>query len=488
MTLSKPNYLRSAFLIGTTAFWLAMTSLLIHREFFQLTPLQGAYQVLPLQDWDLRQEYHAIYLGKERVGFNWNLLEKKEENLYEFRHSSYLSFLFLGQAREMLVKQTAHLDSQLNLQDFEIRISSSETWTEIKGQKAKDNLNVVIQNSGSPPARQIFPAPGPLFFSDALDFIWIPENLKLGKQGTLKTWNALAMTAQDIKFHVTNKEKIFYEGKETETFVVVLTIGDLEIRSWISPEGVVLQSESPTGLFFRKEEAWKIFDAMREKRSAPPDLPNLFSIPSNRILKKPLELTYMKARLQTPKEDKIIEVRVPDLRTPPPAQTPELDLSPYLRSTPWAQSDNPAIKTLAEKIAGHEKSNIEKAIKLSDWVHQYVSPVPTVTLPNAMEVLKSAKGDCNEYTVFYTALARSLGIPTKMVAGLVYQNGRFFYHAWPEIYEGQWIAVDPTFGQAPADATHIPLAEGSLEEQVSLSGQIGRIKILILETSEGEKS
>ena len=88
--------LRPTFLIGSTAFWLVMTSLLIYKEFFQLTPLGSSYQVLPLQDWDLRQEYHSIFLGKERIGFNWNLLEKKGENDYEFRHSSYLSFLFLG--------------------------------------------------------------------------------------------------------------------------------------------------------------------------------------------------------------------------------------------------------------------------------------------------------------------------------------------------------------------------------------------------------
>ncbi len=491
MTIARHPFLRPVFLVTSTIFWIVMTSLLIHREFFQLTPLQSAYQVLPLQDWAMRQEYHAIFLGKERIGFNWNVLEKKGEDHFEFRHSSYLSFLFLGQAREMLIKQNANLDRQLNIRDFQIKITSSGSSTEIQGQAAKDNLNVVIQNSGSEPVRRIFPVQGQLFFGDALDFIWIPENLKIGKQGVFKTWNALSMTAQDIKFFVKKKEKIPYEGKEAEVYLVLLTIGDLEIRSWVTPEGVVIQAESPTGLTFKKDEPWRIFDAMRKNRAAPPDLPNLFSIPSNKILKNPLELSYMKARVQTPKEDRVLEIRRPDLAAMWKTDTSfsAEEFAPYLQPTPWIQSGDPAIVNTAREIAGTEKLPLNLALKINDWVHKNIQPVPTVALPQAVEVLNTRKGDCNEYTVLYTALARALGIPARMRAGLVYQNGRFFYHAWPEIYAGgQWAGMDPTFGQAPVDATHIPLAEGDLEEQVSLSSQIGRIKVIVMETSEGEEN
>jgi transglutaminase-like putative cysteine protease len=73
-----------------------------------------------------------------------------------------------------------------------------------------------------------------------------------------------------------------------------------------------------------------------------------------------------------------------------------------------------------------------------------------------------------------------------MMAGLVYQNGRFFYHAWPEVFVGQWVGLDPTFGQAPVDVTHIALVSGDLEQQVALVNQIGRIKIMILEAKEHE--
>ena len=36
-----------------------------------------------------------------------------------------------------------------------------------------------------------------------------------------------------------------------------------------------------------------------------------------------------------------------------------------------------------------------------------------------------------------------------------------------------WLPVDPTFGQVPADATHIKLVEGGLDRQVENHGLLG---------------
>jgi transglutaminase-like putative cysteine protease len=89
-------------------------------------------------------------------------------------------------------------------------------------------------------------------------------------------------------------------------------------------------------------------------------------------------------------------------------------------------------------------------------------------------------GDCNEHTILYTGLARSVGLPTKVAAGLVYVKGKFYYHAWPEVYLGQWVAIDPTLNQFPADATHIRLIEGGLERQAELIQLMGKVSLDIL--------
>jgi transglutaminase-like putative cysteine protease len=90
-------------------------------------------------------------------------------------------------------------------------------------------------------------------------------------------------------------------------------------------------------------------------------------------------------------------------------------------------------------------------------------------------------GDCNEHAVLLAALARAASIPTKIETGLVYLNGRFYYHAWNLVYIGSWVTVDALFGQIPADVTHIRVTTGTEREQLDLLGLIGKIRLEVLE-------
>jgi hypothetical protein len=77
-----------------------------------------------------------------------------------------------------------------------------------------------------------------------------------------------------------------------------------------------------------------------------------------------------------------------------------------------------------------------------------------------------------------------VGIPAKVEAGLVYLNGRFYYHAWNLVYLGQWVTADSLFGQLPADVTHIRLSSGELKEQLNLMSIIGNIQLKIKSISK----
>ena len=87
---------------------------------------------------------------------------------------------------------------------------------------------------------------------------------------------------------------------------------------------------------------------------------------------------------------------------------------------------------------------------------------------------------CNEHAVLLAALARAAGIPAQVEAGMVYQNGQFYYHAWNVFYLGSWITADAAMGQFPADATHVRLVRGT-DRQIDLAGLIGAIKLEILD-------
>jgi hypothetical protein len=102
--------------------------------------------------------------------------------------------------------------------------------------------------------------------------------------------------------------------------------------------------------------------------------------------------------------------------------------------------------------------------------------VDTVT---ALDALHERRGECQSHTYLYTALARAAGIPTRIVNGLVYSKeyAGFLYHAWPEVYVGEWRALDPTFGQSVVDATHIKLTEGAKDGPFGLMEFVGKVEI-----------
>jgi transglutaminase/protease-like cytokinesis protein 3 len=137
--------------------------------------------------------------------------------------------------------------------------------------------------------------------------------------------------------------------------------------------------------------------------------------------------------------------------------------------------------TQVKKILGPEQDALHATRKLLDWTYTTLDKTPTIGMPTALEALESRKGDCNEHAVLFTALARAAGIPARVAAGVVYLDGAFYYHAWSEVWLGQWVAVDPTFGQLPADATHVKFIEGGPEQHLGLLKVIGQVGMEIVE-------
>ena len=156
----------------------------------------------------------------------------------------------------------------------------------------------------------------------------------------------------------------------------------------------------------------------------------------------------------------------------------------FMQSGPFIQSDHQKIKDLAKKIIRDEIVPLNKAKKLIAWVYKNIEKRLVLSVPDALSTLENRVGDCNEHAVLLAALARAAGIPAKIEAGLVYLNGRFYYHAWNLLYLGKWITVDSLFGQIPADVTHIRFSSGELQQQLDLISIIGKIKLKVIKQTK----
>ena len=167
-----------------------------------------------------------------------------------------------------------------------------------------------------------------------------------------------------------------------------------------------------------------------------------------------------------------------------------MDLRESLEPEPLIQSDDERIIRRAREITAARSSWSQDpsrvAQELTRSVYGMLEKRITFSVPNAVQVLETLQGDCNEHTVLYVALARALGLPARTAIGLVYVNGAFFYHAWPEVWLDEWVAVDPTFGQFPADASHIRFVIGGLAQQVEIVRLIGNLDIEVINTAAAQ--
>ncbi len=129
-------------------------------------------------------------------------------------------------------------------------------------------------------------------------------------------------------------------------------------------------------------------------------------------------------------------------------------------AAPLRPLPNSAIWRQAVAIAGENPERAVAAQRLLAWVHDSIHARVPTGAPTAMEVLQTRAGDCNEFAEVFVALARSRGLPARLVTGLLYVDGKFYYHVWAELQLKDWVPVDPMLGQFPADAAHLRLMQG----------------------------
>lgn len=145
--------------------------------------------------------------------------------------------------------------------------------------------------------------------------------------------------------------------------------------------------------------------------------------------------------------------RIPENST---VQLPVTDakFAQYLSATQRINSTAPEIVELAKQIAGQDKDGRSVARKIGEWTHQNLKWKKVQS--DVVETLASREADCLEHSELYVALARSLGLPARVVTGAALSGGAFGAHAWVEVYLGNWVELDPTWGLMDhVDATHL---------------------------------
>lgn len=121
----------------------------------------------------------------------------------------------------------------------------------------------------------------------------------------------------------------------------------------------------------------------------------------------------------------------------------------------------PAVKALAARAVGGATDPAEQVAALLAFVDGFVVDAEAPGRVSVAQLVEAPRGDCTEHAALFVTLARAVGVPARVVGGVMYQGddeGTFGGHAWAEVaLGGAWIQVDPTWRQTTVDATHVVL-------------------------------
>lgn len=472
-----------------TAFWLISIAALINRH-YDPPPEREAARI-PTH---FNEHWMGIYRGDEKIGYSSTLLDKHDGG-YKLSETALMRLNVMGVEKTVMSSIDAFLTGDFRLKSFSYTLNS-DVLLNVKGSVENATLSLDIDAGGIKSVRKIRLKETPYI---SLPFIpGLGKDAKAGTKLSLPIMEPSALFEDSMELEVEGRESVTVSGGVVEAVKIIGRFKGVEVAIWASEEGEIIKQESMGFTFIkeRREAAMKLSDGPTS------DIIASAAIPFNMTL--PADVRYLKVRisgvdvsaLELEGENQkligdILEVGVTDSAVTDPRNAASLKgqkktlskerLEEYLSDAPFIESKDPEIILLAAKITGKEKDTLKKARLIYRWVYENIKKTPALTLPSAREVLQSRRGDCNEHTALFTALARAAGIPARAAVGVVYKDGHFYYHAWPEVFVGGWFALDPALGQWPADATHIRLLTGGLENQIKLASVFGKLKLEGLE-------
>ena len=467
--------------------WLGMIGGLVKKSYFKPSPVTLEMQ----RDGSSLEEsetWMAIYHGDDKIGFARSNLRKESEG-YKVFESAVMHLRATGAVHRVSTQIVGHLNKDTSLRSFVFRIESGMVRFEATGRVEGETLVLKTGFGGDMRESRVL-LEEPPFLSVGLWPYLLKEGLKVGRRYRLSLFDPSIMGRKPVDVEVLAKESVTIDGNTWEAYKVRTSFSGLEMLTWLDSRGERLKEEGLMGL--RMVRTTKD-EAQTGIRSAPDtDLTESFSIVSNRVLEQPSTLDYLKVRLsgisfegldlnsgRQSLAGSVLEIKRESADVEDEAV--HVNLAPYLEASPFIQSDDPKIQTLADQIVGAVKEDREKARRILNWIYESIEKRGTVSVPNALDTLRAKAGDCNEHAVLFAALARAVNIPAKVSVGLVYTRGRFYYHAWNEVFLGRWTTLDALMGQMPADVTHIKFIDGDLERQAEMVRVIGKVELTVLE-------
>jgi hypothetical protein len=479
--------MRRVLTFGIVASWLVLLAVLVRR---QAPPELRPVAPLPAAGITDRDEWFGVYKDGTKIGHAHRVVARRSGG-YTFYEDSVVALAMLGTPQTLRSALRAETDGQFALREFSYTLVTPATTFTANGTSDDRTLRARYGPQGHE-ADLVMALHEPIALPSTLRPRVLADDPPPGTRYTLPVFSPLTARSEPMTIVVEGPETLATATGTVETVRIAEEHQSVRTRSWLDHDGNVIREEALLGFTLEREPRDQALAGA--KAHAPVDLVAATGIPLEGTIDDPRHLGRLTLRIAgeaaaaipsaPPRQERdadLLRIAREVLPDAAPAGSADSGDPTALAAAPFIESDDPAVRAQARAIVGDAADPRAIARRLVAWVHTNVEKAPSVTVPSAREVLASRRGDCNEHAVLLAALARAAGLPARVVAGAVYANDGFYYHAWNELWVGAWVSADAVFDQLPADATHVKLIDGGLEQQVALAGVIGRLGFAVVE-------
>jgi len=500
---------------GILVVWLGSLGWLIKRELGQAGMnllLNEALNVSP------GATYYRLSLGEVQIGFQ----SLSVDTIADTVRVSDLTLLNIpadGRGQRIEARTSANLSRSLRLRSFESLLRDRDARVGVNGLMDGDSLLSLelLSLEGSQGLR--VPLVAPIVLPALIPMQLAFENtLAIGLTYTVDMFDPVLLEQRPVEIRVTAESTFVIadsadqpEGQlewiparwdTVHAWSVTYRHDDFEVDAWVDDLGQIVSARTPSGYRiertpyemayenFGRGDSVPVFPAnrgapiMRHTAAAANVTPHQaleeLRVRLNGIDLSRIDFDHGQQKLHG---DSLVISAVDRNSMRATWRLPNRDarLTPYKQPGPLMPSNDPRVEAQARQAIGTTRNPARAAERLVNWVHAEIDERVSEGAVNAVDVLNTRRGDASEQTALFVAMARAIELPTRPVSGLVYLDGRFYYHAWAEVYLDDWVPVDPTHGQFPVDASRLRFIEGGLARQLELLRVIGDLSLDVLE-------
>lgn len=476
--LNAKNILRAVII----CLWVFLFTTLLQRHYFIETIDPEEMKILKRAK---EESFLGIYFREERIGYVRNRLVQPETGKVVLYQEAFLKLNILDQIHPVSIRAKAELTPTFLLKNFTFNLSSPFYKTEAEGEVVGREVRFSISTGTGRISDTIRLDKQPYISTNQRGYL-LKQGLQEGDKIKIPYFDPISLAGKDTVMEYGGRVKKLINGRIYNLHHFVETFAGIKINSWLDDQGRVIREESPAGFVFIAEPEFKATDLAGKGR----EILSAVSVPVRGVMPDPATLQSLTYRLGGLPPEGEFELQgdrqtldgnmlTVELEKMVAADAPVCQDRPEeLASTPYIQSMNLAITRQSRRITADLEFPLAKVRALVDWVYGNVEKRPVLGIPDALTTLHTMTGDCNEHAALFAALARNAGIPTRVAAGVVFYEDAFFYHAWNEVcLAGEWISLDTTKNQLPADVSHIKFVEGETAEQIRIGALLGNLEI-----------